>query len=253
MTDDHSFLDDYAGGKTPSSITDYYGNIMNSTHDVLDPSAIITPHQLPAASSSSSVSSSRMSQQTPRRYPPQKRSNQFTSKKSKFQFTKQSRSTMKIPTFMDVTSFRSQERHSMTDSAPAARSFAVDEKEEENKQILFTNEYDKEVEPMNFTNDSSVDMTTNDVRPSSSREFVDMAESQNTAGPDGADYDSAYKNTSSMNPFDGLLRLAVNKTLIMEMMRDEVTKHRVQNAMLLNDLNMVSSDSYSNDGCNMEA
>ena len=221
---------------------------MTSLHNALDPSAIISPHAVREFGQTRLATHEPPLQQqftkTPQRdAPPQARLNPLLTKKPKYQFSKQSRS------FMDVTTFHPQEaKVSRTVPAEPPAAVFMDNDDYEDEPIT-TEEDLLDILPntstltMDFTDDERLTE-----RPASDDIRTPAAEKR-------MEEDILYGEQSKdgMNPYDGLLRVATKNTLILEKMRDEISQLRVQNAMLINDLNMVSFDSYSNDGADLEA
>jgi hypothetical protein len=264
MNDDNSILESSEGEQISSNVvTDYLESLMTSIHQALDPSAIITPRAVREfgeqgeQESPASLYETRMTslQQTPRRDPPQARMNPFLTKKPKFQFTKQARSSTEKSTFMDVTTFRPQER---TASTPAAASSTNGEYYEHEEQIDIETDEDERPDILLNTSSLTMEMMDDEHRAETTEEF-DLAADEEARAPAAAKHkeeeEMLYDGrlNSRMNPYDNLLLLATKNTLMMEKMRDEINQLRVQNAMLLNDMNMIGYDSYSMDGAEMDA
>jgi hypothetical protein len=257
MDDNNSILDAAtAGCKDGSSMmSDYLGGFMSSLHNALDPSAIITPQAVREFGRDESLrqprrgsqfhqqASSSSSHKTPRSDPPQVRVNPFApARKPKFQFAKH----LPDATFGTVTTYRPQEQ--ARDTKKSGNKKATDmEPEKDNDEASLT--------LLPNASSLTMEMMTDDDRQQTEDAAPHDSETPRTPATDSMDgrsHDDSMA-AASVNPYDGLLKMAAKNTRLMEQMRDEVNQLRVQNAMLINDLAMVSFDSYSSDVMDMAA
>ena len=259
MTDDNSILDAPVGCKDSLNVSEVIESTMMWIQNTFDPSAIISPNAIREFGQTQHHATPGPPPQqeftkTPRRDAPSAvRANPLLmqQKKPKFQFSKPSRS------FMDMTTFRPQEVAVPRTVAaePPAASFTDNDYEgdKEDDEPITTEEELLDILPntstltMDFTDDErQMEPVETETAPDDTR---------TPAAEKRMEEDILYGEQlhDGMNPYDGLLRVAAKNILIMEKMRDEICQLRVQNAMLINDLNMVSFDSYSNDGADLEA
>jgi hypothetical protein len=246
-TDDNSILDHSAPNReeAPSMVATYLGNLMSSIHEALDPSAILTDDAVQAFQQDEPQQPRRrpslQSQglQGSRRYMTQGGPSASASKRlsqRSFQPTPRSRRPSPEMTCIDLTNYEQHYTH-----ADVTTKYT-------------DNDYDGDNEDPSLTPNASLD---------DRRSYDDDDEPRTSAAgsrfQDGMISTAAeqHSNSSSSSRYEHLVQLAVKNTLLMEKMRDQVNQLRVENALLLNDMNMVSyydnsHGSYATDGMMME-